>query len=148
MLYFSRYVMCFFFVVILHLFLNYIFSSFFLSAWFIVIFYICLCPVLLCFALQGLHTSAHLTLLRKSSYNMGGWMDFMHFIHLRALHILLFLQNPAWQNNDDTRTHSKTEYLSELSEALCPHFLPMWIPGIRLNRRSITVSEHLESQRR
>lgn len=57
-------------------------------------------------------------------------------------------QKIGWDVYQTTTTQHNAWYLSQLSEALSPHFLPMRIPGIRLNRWSITVSEHLESQSR
>lgn len=47
-------------------------------------------------------------------------------------------------SKNDSATQHHTRYLSQLSETLSPHFLPVWVPGIWPDRRSITMSEHLK----
>lgn len=111
------------------------------------------------FCTSGPPYSSPLTIYRISVYwkiNIYGY-NYIYTIYLKAL--LICLPIPAWQNNNDDpttppthsnniHTQSNTQYLSQLSEALSPHFLPVRISGIRLNWRSITMSEHLKSQSR
>lgn len=47
-------------------------------------------------------------------------------------------------SKNDSATQHHTRYLSQLSETLSPHFLPVRVPGIWPDRRSITMSEHLK----
>lgn len=46
--------------------------------------------------------------------------------------------------DDGLETH-KSRYLSQLSEALSPHVLPVRVPGVRLHGRPVTVPEYLQS---
>lgn len=47
-------------------------------------------------------------------------------------------------SKNDSATQHPTRYLGQLSKTLSPHFLPVRVPGIRPDRRSITMSEHLK----
>lgn len=82
-------------------------------------------------------------------YTLYTWKLFL-FVWQFLLDKIIMMTPPPHPptHSNNIHTQSNTQYLSQLSEALSPHFLPVRISGIRLNWRSITMSEHLKSQSR